>query len=88
MTHRWAKRAFDHLAQKYDEVRGVLFPIVQGGSYLDLRTQSAEYLSQFARDGIAIGGVSVGESRELIEKVVAHTAPLLPRDKPRYLMGV
>ena len=88
MTHRWAKRAFDHLAPKYDQVRGVLFPIVQGGSYLDLRTQSAEYLSQFARDGIAIGGVSVGESRELIEKVVAHTAPLLPQDKPRYLMGV
>ncbi|MBB1557595.1 MAG: tRNA guanosine(34) transglycosylase Tgt [candidate division SR1 bacterium] len=88
MTHRWAKRAFDHFQPKYESSRGVLFPIVQGGSYLDLRTESAQYLSQFARDGIAIGGVSVGESRELIEQVVAHTTPLLPNNKPRYLMGV
>ena len=88
MTHRWAKRAFDHFKNKYDEARGVLFPIVQGGTYLDLRTQSAEYLSQFAWDGIAIWGVSVWESKELIQEVVAHTTPLLPQDKPRYLMGV
>jgi len=88
MTHRWAKRAFDHFKDKYDEARGVLFPIVQGGTYLDLRTQSAEYLSQFAWDGIAIWGVSVWESKELIQEVVAHTTPLLPQDKPRYLMGV
>ena len=88
MTHRRAKRAFEHFKPKYEEARGVLFPIVQGGTYLDLRTQSAEYLSQFAWDGIAIGGVSVGESRELIEQVIAHTAPLLPNEKPRYLMGV
>ena len=88
MTHRRAKRAFEHFKPKYEEARGVLFPIVQGGSYLDLRTQSAEYLSQFAWDGIAIGGVSVGESRELIEQVIAHTTPLLPNEKPRYLMGV
>jgi tRNA-guanine family transglycosylase len=54
MTHRRAKRAFDHFEPKYNEARGVLFPIVQGGSYLDLRKESAEYLSQFARDGIAI----------------------------------
>ena len=88
MTHRRAKRAFEHFKPKYEEVRGVLFPIVQGGTYLDLRTQSAEYLSQFAWDGIAIGGVSVGESRELIEQVIEHTTPLLPNEKPRYLMGV
>ena len=88
MTHRRAKRAFEHFKPKYEEARGVLFPIVQGGTYLDLRTQSAEYLSQFALDGIAIGGVSVGESRELIEQVIAHTTPLLPNEKPRYLMGV
>lgn len=88
MTHRRAKRAFEHLKPKYDDVRGVLFPIVQGGSHLDLRTQSAEFLSQYARDGIAIGGVSVGESKELVQQVVSHTAPLLPEDKPRYLMGV
>lgn len=88
MTHRWAKRAFDHFQPKYESSRGVLFPIVQWGSYLDLRTESAQYLSQFARDGIAIWGVSVWESRELIEQVVAHTTPLLPNDKPRYLMWV
>ena len=88
MTHRRAKRAFEHFKPKYEEAKGVLFPIVQGGTYLDLRTQSAEYLSQFAWDGIAIGGVSVGESRELIEQVIAHTTPLLPNEKPRYLMGV
>lgn len=88
MTHRWARRAFNHLEPKYNDVRGVLFPIVQGGSHLDLRTQSAEFLSQFAWDGIAIGWVSVWESKELIQKVVEHTAPLLPNDKPRYLMWV
>jgi len=59
MTHRWAKRAFDHLKLKYDDVRGVLFPIVQGGSHFDLRTESAQFLTQYAWDGIAIGGVSV-----------------------------
>jgi len=88
MTHRRAKRAFDHFKPKYDETRGVLFPIVQWWSYLDLRNQSAEYLSQFAWDWIAIWWVSVGESKELIQEVVSYTTPLLPNDKPRYLMGV
>ncbi|MFA6256555.1 MAG: tRNA guanosine(34) transglycosylase Tgt [Candidatus Absconditabacterales bacterium] len=88
MTHRRAKRAFDHLKPKYNNVRGVLFPIVQGGTYLDLRQQSVDFLSQYARDGIAVGGVSVGESKELIREVVAFTASKLPVDKPRYLMGV
>jgi len=90
MTQRW----LDRCIKRFNETKPLygynqsLFPIVQGGTYLDLRTQSAEYLSQFARDGIAIGGVSVGESRELIEQVIAHTTPLLPNEKPRYLMGV
>ena len=88
MTHRRAKRAFDHFKPKYDEARGVLFPIVQWWSYLDLRKESADYLSQFAWDWIAIWWVSVGESKELIQEVVSYTAPLLPNDKPRYLMGV
>jgi queuine tRNA-ribosyltransferase len=88
MTHRRAKRAFDHFEPKYNEARGVLFPIVQWWSYLDLRKQSAEYLSQFARDWIAIWWVSVWESKELIQEVVSYTAPLLPNDKPRYLMWV
>ena len=88
MTHRRAKRAFDHFKPKYDEARGVLFPIVQGWSYLDLRKESANFLSQFAWDWIAIWWVSVWESKELIQEVVSYTTPLLPNDKPRYLMGV
>jgi queuine tRNA-ribosyltransferase len=55
---------------------------------LDLRKQSVDFLSQYAWDGIAVGGVSVGESKELIREVVAFTASKLPSDKPRYLMGV
>jgi len=88
MTHRRAKRAFDHLKPKYDDVRGVLFPIVQWWTHLDLRQQSVDFLSNYARDGIAVGGVSVWESKELIREVVAFTASKLPTDKPRYLMGV
>ncbi|MDR0282230.1 MAG: tRNA guanosine(34) transglycosylase Tgt [Candidatus Peribacteria bacterium] len=88
MTHRRAKRAFDHFQSKYNETRGVLFPIVQGGSHLDLRQQSLEYLSQFARDGIAVGGVSVGEDKQKVQEVVHYTVPKLPNNKPRYLMGV
>ena len=88
MTHRRAKRAFEHFKPKYDEARGVLFPIVQWWSYLDLRKKSADYLSQFAWDWIAIWWVSVGESKELIQEVVSYTTPLLPNNKPRYLMGV
>lgn len=48
MTHRWAKRAFDHFKPKYDEARGVLFPIVQGGIFHDLRQESIDFLSQYA----------------------------------------
>lgn len=88
MTHRRAKRAFDHLKPKYDDVRWVLFPIVQWGTYLDLRQQSVDFLSQYARDGIAVWWVSVWESKDLIREVVAFTASKLPQDKPRYLMGV
>ncbi|MDD2536953.1 MAG: tRNA guanosine(34) transglycosylase Tgt [Candidatus Absconditabacteria bacterium] len=88
MTHRRAKRAFDHFKPKYDQARGVLFPIVQGGSHLDLRSQSIETLSEYARDGIAIGGVSVGEDKEKVQEVVSYTASKLPSDKPRYLMGI
>lgn len=88
MTHRWAKRAFDHFKPKYDEARGVLFPIVQGGVFHDLRQESIDFLSQYAWDGIAVGGVSVGETKELIRDVVEYVGDKLPSDKPRYLMGV
>ncbi|MFA5747640.1 MAG: tRNA guanosine(34) transglycosylase Tgt [Candidatus Absconditabacterales bacterium] len=88
MTHRWAKRAFDYFEKKYDKSRGVLFPIVQGGIYKDLRLESIEFLSKYAWDGIAVGGVSVGESKDLIQEVVKFTGKKLPENKPRYLMGV
>jgi len=88
MTHRWAKRAFEYFEPRYDNTRGVLFPIVQGGSYLDLRQESLEILSQYARDGIAIWWVSVWEDKEKVQEVIQYTAPKLPNDKPRYLMWV
>ena len=88
MTHRRARRAFEYFEPLYDKSRGVLFPIVQGGSHLDLRQESVDFLSSYARDGIAIGGVSVGEEKEKVQEVVFFTTPKLPADKPRYLMGV
>ena len=88
MTHRRAKRAYDYFMPKYNETRWVLFPIVQWWTDKDLRLESLEYLSQFATDGIAIGWVSVWESKELIRDIVEFTAPKLPNDKPRYLMWV
>lgn len=88
MTHRRAKRAFDHLKPKYDDVRWVLFPIVQWWTDKELRQQSIDFLSQYARDGIAVGWVSVWESRELINEIINFVWPKLPNDKPRYLMWV
>jgi len=64
------------------------FGIVQGGMYTDLRRQCAERLVEMDFDGYAIGGLSVGEPRELTLEMIAETLPLLPRDKPRYVMGV
>ncbi len=65
-----------------------LFGIVQGGVFPDLRKESAERTIEIGFDGYAIGGLSVGEPREMTREVVAATVPLLPEDKPRYLMGV
>jgi queuine tRNA-ribosyltransferase len=65
-----------------------LFGIVQGGIHLDLRTKAVRDLIALDLPGYAIGGVSVGEAPELINETVKQTAPLLPADKPRYLMGV
>jgi queuine tRNA-ribosyltransferase len=65
-----------------------LFAIVQGGMYRDLRRQCAEQLVEMDFDGYAIGGLSVGEPRELTLEMIAEALPLLPKDKPRYVMGV
>lgn len=83
-TYRWLERCIA-AHQRNDQA---LFGIVQGGVHLDLRAAAAESLAKLNLPGYAIGGVSVGEPPELIAKIVQATAPLLPTDKPRYLMGV
>ncbi len=65
-----------------------LFPIVQGAFFDDLRQESAKVISSYDAVGYAIGGVSVGEPADMKNHIVEITAPLLPKDKPRYLMGV
>jgi queuine tRNA-ribosyltransferase len=65
-----------------------LFGIVQGGMYPDLRRESAERLVEMDFDGYAIGGLSVGEPREMTMEIISEVVPLLPADKPRYVMGV
>lgn len=91
-THQWAERCSQvHQEALIKETRPqdqALFLIVQGGIYKDLREQSANAITQIDAPGYAIGGVSVGESREDIDKIVEFTAPLLPENKPRYLMGI
>jgi queuine tRNA-ribosyltransferase len=94
LSMRWAKRsrvAFDEFSAKPiypDASPNALFGIVQGGMFEDLRTQSVQALREIEFQGYAIGGLSVGEPKEDMLRVLAHTAPQLPRDKPRYLMGV
>ncbi len=82
-THRWAHRNLEARAEGQ-----AVFGIVQGGVHMDLRTESAGYMSALPFEGFAVGGVSVGEPSEMQYPVVTHTAPLLPADKVRYLMGV
>ncbi len=88
MTHRRADRQFLHFQKKYDTSRGVLFPIVQWGTDLWLRQESIDLLSPDAIDGIAVGGVSVGESRNKIEEIISFCGEKLPSTVPRYLMGI
>ena len=75
-------------ATSFDGQTQSLFGIVQGGMYHDLRRESAERLVEMDFDGYAIGGLSVGEPRELTLEVISEVLPLLPKDKPRYVMGV
>lgn len=86
LSMRWAKRsrgAFDELGNTNG-----LFGIVQGGMYESLRDISLDGLTNIGFDGYAIGGLSVGEPKDDMKRILAHTAPKLPVDKPRYLMGV
>jgi len=84
MSMRWAARC----KEAHGESSSALFGIVQGGMFEGLRQQSAQALTEFAFDGYAIGGLSVGEPEDERELVLGYTLPELPFDKPRYLMGV
>jgi len=84
LTLHWARRCKEaHSSQDQ-----AIFGIVQGGMHSDLRRRAAETLAEIGFDGYAIGGLSVGESKEVMFQVVADTTPFLPQDRPRYLMGV
>ncbi len=90
MTHRWLDRCFKRLGEtpeKYGHTQN-LFPIVQGGTYKDLRKVSAEFIASRNAVGNAIGGLSVGEPTEMLYEFTEWCCDFLPVDKPRYLMGV
>jgi queuine tRNA-ribosyltransferase len=97
LTMAWARRSLEHFrahqhetpwAEDFPWASQSLFGIVQGGMYRDLRKQSAEQLMELDFDGYAIGGLSVGEPRDLTLEMISEVLPMLPKDKPRYVMGV
>lgn len=90
LTHAWAKRAkaaWEH-AREEDGYQGKLFGIVQGNFFRNLREESAKFVTDLDLPGIAIGGLSVGEPKDVFCELLEHTASFLPADKPRYLMGI
>jgi queuine tRNA-ribosyltransferase len=87
-TINWARLGYRHYLQREKGLHCALFPIVQGSMFPDLRRACAEALLELDAPGYAIGGLSVGEPRDLSQEMTAITTPLLPRDKPRYVMGV
>lgn len=90
MTHRWLDRCVNRFKEtdSHYEYKQFLFPIVQGSVYSDLRKQSAEYIASKNMEGNAIGGLSVGEPDEELYSMTELCCDILPKDKPRYLMGV
>jgi queuine tRNA-ribosyltransferase len=90
MTHRWLKRCFEqmHRTEPKYGYNQMLFPIVQGSVYKDLRTESAETIASYNAVGNAIGGLSVGEPDEDLYEMTDLVCGILPKEKPRYLMGV
>ncbi len=90
MTHRWLERCCNRMdeTEAHYGYSQSLFPIVQGSTYADLRKESAEVIASFNRDGNAIGGLSVGEPAEEMYAMTDLVCQVLPKDKPRYLMGV
>mgnify|MGYP003312936445 FL=1 len=90
LTHKWLKRCIDRFNStqpRYDYDQ-CFFPIVQGSVYKDLRRQSAEIISSYELLGNAIGGLSVGEPHDLMYEMCEEVCSVLPKDRPRYLMGV
>ncbi|KKQ74233.1 MAG: Queuine tRNA-ribosyltransferase [Berkelbacteria bacterium GW2011_GWB1_38_5] len=87
MTHLWAQKSIEYW-QSFKNSYQALFGIIQGSTYKDLRKKSAEYISSLGFDGLAVGGVSVGEGKRHMYQVMKWIGPLLPADKPHYLMGV
>ena len=90
LTHRWLQRCFKRFNEtpdKYGYTQN-LFPIIQGSTYKDLRTTSAEFIASQNATGNAIGGLSVGEPMEMMYEFTEHCCDILPVKKPRYLMGV
>lgn len=86
MSLRWAQRSKDEFGR--EENPNALFGIVQGGMFESLRDESLDGLNRLDFDGVAIGGLSVGEPKEDMQRILAHTGPRLPANKPHYLMGV
>jgi queuine tRNA-ribosyltransferase len=87
-THAWAERCMEYHQLKGDPQKQALFGIVQGGIFHDLRAQSAETLMKLDFPGYAIGGLAVGETKPEMYETLDHLMPIMPPDKPRYLMGV
>ena len=90
LTHRWLERSIEEFnrTENLYEKKQFLFPIVQGSTYKDLRIKSAEFIGNKNMVGNAIGGLSVGEPKDIIYENVDLVCNILPKDKPRYLMGV
>lgn len=89
-THRWAKRSLEQHQKdnKRHGYRQFMFGIIQGAKYEDLRKESAEYISSLGFDGVAIGGESIGYNMEVTADILKWVTPIIPKDKPRYTMGV
>jgi queuine tRNA-ribosyltransferase len=88
LTLQWAKRCKDKFANSKENNSQALFGIIQGSTYNDLRKQSTMETIKLEFDGYAIGGLSVGEPKDVMFEIIQNTAPYLPEDKPRYAMGV
>lgn len=90
VTHRWLERCRTWLNENpaYYGYNQTLFPIVQGNDFKDLRQESAKYIADFGAEGNAIGGLSVGEPEPIMYEMTDIVTEILPKDKPRYLMGV